>query len=211
MKTLLETTVGIMTAHNRTPDEIVFIGSQTGHSCNWDEFQKLANHKGHLDVARDLIIAFDGGDYMKWDFSDPRWHPGWDYVRAFKIPEKTFKIRTVYNVFGTINDTLAGLQEDFDVKGQVNVEGFYGPFELPDWSLPYLMNGDASGLLDSEVEMVHEWVKTQDGVLRSWGMEFGHFVPNDAENGDCDSRFISYPAFGLATNCHSYWICPMGR
>ena len=75
-----------------SPEDIIFIGSeQTGHSCTWEEFVKLADFVyydgfGSQGIATDLIIAFsDGGKMWRHEYDGSEW---WDYSRPFKMPEE---------------------------------------------------------------------------------------------------------------------------
>ena len=85
-------------------DEIVFIGSlETGHSCSWTEFKKLANQDYNSascvqKVAVDLVIVFsdgqtmwrhDYGGYEGWMYSKPVVFPGANHPIASLFAPKT--------------------------------------------------------------------------------------------------------------------------
>ena len=58
-------------------------------------------------------------------------------------------------------------------------------FEIPEWSLPYILNGDAGGLTDNEKEIVDKFLDENfpDG-----------FIPEVKEG--TEKEFNTYPAFG---------------
>ena len=60
-----------------------------------------------------------------------------------------------------------------------------GTFEIPEWSLPYIINGDAEGLTDKEKEIVDKFLDENfpDG-----------FIPEVKEG--TEKEFNTYPAFG---------------
>ena len=66
---------------------------------------------------------------------------------------------------------------------------------LPTWALPYLINGDASGLSDDEQEMVDEWVD-----------RIPHIGFIDFECADENEFFSPCPAFGKPTTCEEYLV-----
>ena len=60
-----------------------------------------------------------------------------------------------------------------------------GTYEVPEWSLPYIINGDAEGLSDKEIEIVDKFLDEHfpDG-----------FIPEIKEG--TEKEFNNYPAFG---------------
>lgn len=60
-----------------------------------------------------------------------------------------------------------------------------GTFEIPEWSLPYIINGDAEGLTDKEKDIVDKFLDENfpDG-----------FIPEVKEG--TEKEFNTYPAFG---------------
>lgn len=56
--------------------------------------------------------------------------------------------------------------------------------EIPDWALPYLVNGDSSGLDDDDIEMIDDWYKRNN-------VEY-------VETTDETNEFTAYPEFGEA-------------
>ena len=61
--------------------------------------------------------------------------------------------------------------------------------KIPTWSLPYLINGDSTGLETDEINFIDKWVK-------DWGVEIVSPL-TDENNNYIDSYFSSYPLFGL--------------
>lgn len=61
----------------------------------------------------------------------------------------------------------------------------YGSYDIPKWALPYIMNGDASGISDRELELIDQFLDKHfpDG-----------FIPDIEEGKDKDMNL--YPAFG---------------
>lgn len=79
---------------------------------------------------------------------------------------------------------------------------------IPAWALCYIEYGDASGLQDSEVEMILDFYE----AYRKGGMEIKHISPVVDENGNLEEYFSHSPAFGLpcsVVDCAvSYVIIP---
>lgn len=61
---------------------------------------------------------------------------------------------------------------------------------IPSWALCYLVNGDASGLTDEEIETIKAWIERTGFV----DLEVLHY-----ESGDVYTHFSHHPAFGLPT------------
>ena len=73
----------------------------------------------------------------------------------------------------------------------------YTFYNFPKWALCPLINGDFSGLNDSEDDLVMEFLSDYDDVI-TWDI--------DRESLE-DGNFKNYPLFGLATDCctiHGY-------
>lgn len=86
---LLQETIADIEESEHTPDDIIFIGSETsGHSCTWEEFSLMADQDyddgyGAQEVAEDLIIVFSDGSKMwrhEYDGSE-----SWLYSTPFKM------------------------------------------------------------------------------------------------------------------------------
>ncbi len=101
---LLSETVDCLNDVQRTPSDIIFIGSEvSGHSCTWDEFTNLADieyafadtgyawQSAQQEIASDLIIVFrDGGRLRRWEDDGSE---GWEFVKPFVMPENLKPIR----------------------------------------------------------------------------------------------------------------------
>lgn len=61
--------------------------------------------------------------------------------------------------------------------------------DFPEWALPYLVNGDASGLEDSDLLLVGEWLQ---GMLEEGYSGLDYEVTEDR------NEFCPHPEFGLA-------------
>ena len=118
---LLQETIEDIGKAGKTPEQIVFIGSEkSGHQCTWEEFQVLANVEYHSGfgaqiVARDLIIVFDDGTKMwrhEYDGSEC-----WEYSHPFKAPLKTKPINRLIVKDDQVGwESLADVQEDGETK-----------------------------------------------------------------------------------------------
>jgi hypothetical protein len=62
---------------------------------------------------------------------------------------------------------------------------------MPEWALSYMINGDASGLVEGEREMIDGWYTAQRD-------ESGHEI---ILNPDGEHYFSNHPAFGLPCVC----------
>ncbi len=87
MTNLLEETKEGIKRSGHNISDIVFIGStQSGHSCSWEQFKKLADieyHSGY-EVARDLVIIFnDGTNMWRSEYDGSEW---WDYSVPLSLP-----------------------------------------------------------------------------------------------------------------------------
>ena len=73
---------------------------------------------------------------------------------------------------------------------------FDEPYEVyfPSWALPYLINGDASGISDEEAQSVDAWAHANPGV----------YSPDPDE----ESFFSAFPEIGLAADCVALTVTP---
>ena len=62
--------------------------------------------------------------------------------------------------------------------------------KIPAWSLCYLINGDATGLTEDEINMIDQW--TSD-----WQVQI--VSPFTDKEGNAQPYFSHYPLFGLPT------------
>lgn len=113
---LLRETIEDITNAGKTPEQIIFIGSeQSGHQCTWAEFQVLADVEyddgyGAQKVASDLIIVFNDGSKMwrhEYDGSEQ-----WDYSAPFEAPAETKPIKRLVVKDEQVGwETLANMQD----------------------------------------------------------------------------------------------------
>jgi hypothetical protein len=100
-------------------------------------------------------------------------------------------LQDVKKAAGMINQHIDQVQLELDNAKEVKQEttaqetNNYGSYDIPKWSLPYIINGDPSGISDKEQELVDNFLKEKfpDG-----------FIP-EVEEGQ-DKEFNLYPAFG---------------
>jgi len=109
---LLEETIDDIKRSGHKIKDIIFIGSEdSGHSCTWKEYKKLANIEynegyGGAEIATDLIIVFSDGFKMeRGEYDGSEW---WRYSTPFKMPKKTFPITKLHD---GIWDDLAEMNE----------------------------------------------------------------------------------------------------
>ena len=100
-------------------------------------------------------------------------------------------LQDVKRASSIITQKINGIQLEIDQEQKESAELEQAPlkdlgtYDIPEWAVNYLENGDMTNLSDEEVKMVDDFVKEQfpDG-----------FVMNvDWDNGN---EFNSYPAFG---------------
>ena len=100
-------------------------------------------------------------------------------------------LQDVKKASGMINQHIDKMQLELDSAKEVKLEtahqqsGNYGSYDIPKWALPYIMNGDASGISDHEQELVDKFLERNfpDG-----------FIPEVEEGKDKELNF--HPAFG---------------
>lgn len=96
----LKETMEAIELSGRTPEQIVFIGSErSGHECTWQEFLSLADfnylpgHSAVCTVAKDLIIVFSDGQKMwRGYYDDAEW---WEYSTPFVRPSEKKPINSL--------------------------------------------------------------------------------------------------------------------
>ena len=100
-------------------------------------------------------------------------------------------LQDVKKASGMINQHIDKVQMELDNAKEVTQEatqqvtGHYGSYDIPKWALPYLVNGDASGISDQEQEMVDKFVNEH----------FPNGYTQEVEEGT-DKELNLYPAFG---------------
>jgi hypothetical protein len=76
---------------------------------------------------------------------------------------------------------------------------------MPSYALPYLINGDASGLAEVDKEIIDRWVKKYVALSRTDGTDIIISVVGEYEH------FSKYPEFGLPcsiTECDILIVTP---
>lgn len=68
--------------------------------------------------------------------------------------------------------------------------------KLPDYSLPYLINGDASGLNNTDIQRIDSYMEYYEHLAHIHTGGCVHIVLPD----NFESYFSGYPDFGLACN-----------
>ena len=114
---LLNETIKDIKNSGHTPEDIIFIGSEnSGYSCSWNEFKKLANEEyddgfGASKVAIDLIIVFtDGAKMWRGEYDGSEW---WNYSKPFKKPKILKPIKHLFIFGGKIGwETVKQLNEE---------------------------------------------------------------------------------------------------
>lgn len=100
-------------------------------------------------------------------------------------------LQDVKKASGMINQHIDKVQMELDKAKEAKQETAnqvtdnYGNYDIPKWALPYIMNGDASGISDHEQELVDKFLEKNfpDG-----------FIP-EVEEGE-GKELNRYPAFG---------------
>lgn len=97
--TFLEETLHAIEGSGHVIQDIIFIGSEeSGHQCEWSEFETLANFDynngyGAAHVATDLIVVFsDGAKLWRGEYDGSEW---WEYSTPFLKPEEKHSISTL--------------------------------------------------------------------------------------------------------------------
>lgn len=96
MTNFLEETKEEINKSQQLIQDIIFIGSvETGHSCTWQEFKKLADFDysscfGAHYIPIDLCIVFkDKSKLIRSEYAGSEW---WEFSDCFKEPKERFKI-----------------------------------------------------------------------------------------------------------------------
>ena len=104
MDNLLKETKEAIKKSGHKIEDILFIGSEkSGHSCTWEEFEKLADVEydggyGASEVAQDLIIVFkDNAKMWRGEYDGSEW---WNYSTPFQMPKELKPIKRL-----TVKDT----------------------------------------------------------------------------------------------------------
>lgn len=97
MSNLLAETKDKMSSHNKTFDDVAFIGSRNGtHGCTVEQFQTLANivydaGYGGAEVAEDLVIVFTDHSWLeRGEYDGSEW---WNYLKTPTVPDTWHEIQ----------------------------------------------------------------------------------------------------------------------
>ena len=111
MSNLLKETKETIDGSGHKPSDIIFIGSRTsGHSCTWEEFEKLADFEydsgfGSQKIASDLEIIFSDGQSMRrGEYDGSEW---WEFSKPFTMPQQLKEV----HIIGGENQMWATLEE----------------------------------------------------------------------------------------------------
>jgi hypothetical protein len=94
-----------------------------------------------------------------------------------------------------------------EILGKIDLTNFkdYDIQNVPEWSLPALINGDYENLTDDDIKALESW--RDDMQERGFNPDVFDFIRQ--ENGLIfidiaqEPSFFCYPAFGLATACYT--------
>lgn len=85
-----------------------------------------------------------------------------------------------------------------------------GTFEIPEWAICYLVNGDSEGLSDEELQAANEF---QDSILKKYDADYITFdteVMDEEKYGNFYYDTINaYPAFGRKFGACATWNLPV--
>ena len=96
---LLNETLESIKMSNHSITDIVFIGSKSGYTCSWKEFEKMADKDydknfGAPKVAQDLVIIFsDKQEMRRGEYDGSEW---WEYSIPFQKPQKLLPITCLF-------------------------------------------------------------------------------------------------------------------
>lgn len=85
-----------------------------------------------------------------------------------------------------------------------------GTYEIPDWAIPYLVNGDADGLSEEEVKAADDFV---DSLIKKYNAKYIDFdiaVMDEEKYGNYyHTTLNSFPAFGRSFGATETWMLPV--
>lgn len=73
---------------------------------------------------------------------------------------------------------------------------------MPDYAMPYLINGDNSGLSDEDVQIIDRWFAKMQKIADNYESIVIIGMPEDNDEGS----FCAFPEFGSACNCFEITI-----
>lgn len=105
-------------------DQILFIGTESGYSLTWEEFEALLLQDNGLwhELAMDLVIEFSDGKTM-WRECDFEWGcSNWVFQRPFNHPDNSVKPITILANNPWCPDELDTIQEQAIIKRDAEIE-----------------------------------------------------------------------------------------
>ena len=87
---LLQETIDTLKENEKTPEDVVWVGSVAFGSFNWAEFTKLANIDyydsfGSQEIAKDLLVVGKDWWLERHEYDGSEW---WEYKDYPKQPDK---------------------------------------------------------------------------------------------------------------------------
>lgn len=85
-----------------------------------------------------------------------------------------------------------------------------GTYEIPDWAIPYLVNGDSEGLSEEEIKAVDDFEKDLIQKYNAKYMDVDIAVMNEEKYGNYyHIEHNPFPAFGRAFGATETWMLPV--
>lgn len=85
-----------------------------------------------------------------------------------------------------------------------------GTFEIPDWAIPYLVNGDSEGLSEEEISTVDYFVDSLIMKYNATHVDFDIAVMDEEKYGNYyHTELNSFPAFGRILGATETWTLPV--
>ncbi len=110
MTNFLEETRGILTTHDKTPDDVLWVGAADYGYMTWREFADVANVRydhgyGAQEIAKDLVIVGNIWWLERYEYDGSE---SWEYK---ELPVKPVKHLRVKSVKGGMWATLEKINE----------------------------------------------------------------------------------------------------
>lgn len=85
-----------------------------------------------------------------------------------------------------------------------------GTYEIPNWAIPYLVNGDSEGLSEEEIKAVDDFEKDLIQKYNAKYIDVDIAVMNEEKYGNYyHTELNSFPAFGRAFGATATWMLPV--
>jgi hypothetical protein len=99
---LLKETITILNENNKSPDDVVWVGSIKFGSFSWEAFTKLADREyydGHssVEVATDLLVV--GKDFWleRHEYDGAEW---WEFKTMPIQPQPVLNVKNLFSEYG---------------------------------------------------------------------------------------------------------------